>query len=87
MLTFGFTLPFGHWSEFIQVGSLLSLGAAALWGGSTVMGRLMVGKLKYETVTSLRFVLALPLLIVLTWSEGQLGICLHGVQERSPWYH
>ena len=50
LLTFGLTLPIGHWNEFIQVGSLLSL--AALWGGSTVMGRLMVGKLKYETVTS-----------------------------------
>ncbi|WP_036719923.1 DMT family transporter [Paenibacillus sp. JCM 10914] len=70
MLTFGFTLPIGHWNEFIQVGSLLSLGAAALWGGSTVMGRLMVGKLKYETVTSLRFVLALPLLTIITWTEG-----------------
>lgn len=70
LLTFGVTLPIGHWSEFVQVGSLLSLGAAALWGGSTVMGRLMVGQMKYETVTSLRFVLALPLLGVITWNEG-----------------
>lgn len=70
MLTFGFAVPIGHWNEFVQVGSLLSLAAAALWGGSTVMGRLMVGKLKYETVTSLRFVLALPLLLVITASEG-----------------
>lgn len=70
LLTFGMTLPIGHWNEFVQIGSLLSLGAAALWGGSTVMGRLMVGKLKYETVTSLRFVLALPLLAVMTWNEG-----------------
>lgn len=70
LLTFGVTLPIGHWSEFVQIGSLLSLGAAALWGGSTVMGRLMVGQMKYETVTSLRFVLALPLLGVITWNEG-----------------
>lgn len=70
LLTFGFTLPIGHWGEFMQAGSLLSLGAAALWGGSTVMGRLMVGQMKYETVTSLRFVMALPLLAALTWSEG-----------------
>lgn len=70
LLTFGFTLPIGHWKEFVQVGSLLSLGAAALWGGSTVMGRMMVGQMKYETVTSLRFILALPLLLVFTWSEG-----------------
>lgn len=69
-LTFGFAIPIGHWNEFVQVGSLLSLGAAALWGGSTVMGRLMVGQMKYETVTSLRFVLALPLLLAVTWNEG-----------------
>ncbi|MEF2967656.1 DMT family transporter [Paenibacillus sp. M1] len=70
LLTFGFTVPFGHWNNFVQVGSLLSLGAAALWGGSTVMGRLMVGEMKYETVTSLRFILALPLLAGLAWHEG-----------------
>lgn len=70
LLTFGFTMPIGHWSDFVQVGSLLSLGAAALWGGSTVMGRMMVGHMKYETVTSLRFVLALPLLLAITWNEG-----------------
>lgn len=70
LLTFGFTMPIGHLSDFVQVGSLLSLGAAALWGGSTVMGRLMVGHMKYETVTSLRFVLALPLLLAITWNEG-----------------
>ncbi|MFC7677925.1 DMT family transporter [Paenibacillus sp. GCM10028914] len=70
LLTFGMTFPIGHWSDFIQVGSLLSLGAAALWGGSTVMGRLMVGQMKVETVTSLRFVLALPLLALITLNEG-----------------
>lgn len=70
LLTFGFEFPVGQWDDFVQVGSLLSLGAAALWGGSTVMGRLMVGHLKYETVTSLRFILALPLLLVISWGEG-----------------
>ncbi|RCX20614.1 EamA domain-containing membrane protein RarD [Fontibacillus phaseoli] len=70
LLTFGFEIPIGHWNDFVQVGSLLSLGAAALWGGSTVMGRLMVGQMKYETVTSLRFILALPLLLAVTWNEG-----------------
>lgn len=70
LLTFGFEIPLGHWNDFVQVGSLLSLGAAALWGGSTVMGRMMVGLMKYETVTSLRFILALPLLLTITWNEG-----------------
>ncbi|AWB44199.1 EamA family transporter [Paenibacillus sp. CAA11] len=70
LLTFGWNIPFGHVNEFIQIGSLLSLGAAALWGGSTVMGRLMLGKMEYGTVTSLRFILALPLLFVITAFEG-----------------
>ncbi|MCJ8014027.1 DMT family transporter [Paenibacillus sp. KQZ6P-2] len=70
LLTFGFTFPFGHVNDFVTVGSLLSLGAAALWGGSTVMGRLMVGKMEYETVTSLRFILALPLLLGITIYQG-----------------
>ncbi|MNP49697.1 EamA-like transporter family protein [compost metagenome] len=30
----------------------------------------MVGQMKYETVTSLRFILALPLLMAFTWNEG-----------------
>lgn len=70
LLTFGFTFPIGNFQDFIQMGSLFSLGAAALWGGSTVMGRLLVGNLKYATVTSLRFVLALPLLFMITMREG-----------------
>lgn len=70
LLTFGFTLPLGNWDNWVHAGSLLSLGAAALWGGSTVMGRLMLGQTRYETVTSLRFVVALPLLILMTWNEG-----------------
>lgn len=71
LLTFGFSVPFGHMNEFVQTASLLSMGAAVLWGGSTVMGRVMVGKMEYETVTSLRFILALPLLIVITLSSHE----------------
>ncbi|MFB5762817.1 DMT family transporter [Paenibacillus medicaginis] len=69
MLTFGWSMPFSRVNEFMQIGSLLSLGAAALWGGSTVMGRYLLGTMKYETVTSLRFMLALPLLLVMTSVE------------------
>lgn len=69
LLTFGWSLPFGHVRDFVQVGSLLALGAAVLWGGSTVMGSYLLRSMKYETVTSLRFMVALPLLIVLTSVE------------------
>lgn len=64
-LTFGFSLPIGHVNEVIQVGSLLSLAAAALWGGSTVMGRILLKQMKFETVTSLRFVLAIPFISII----------------------
>ncbi|AIQ53724.1 DMT family transporter [Paenibacillus sp. FSL R7-0331] len=70
LLTFGWTVPFGHVNNFVSVGSLMAMGAAALWGGSTVMGRYLLGSLSYETVTSLRFILALPLLFALTTLEG-----------------
>ncbi|WP_042196956.1 DMT family transporter [Paenibacillus camerounensis] len=70
LLTFGWTVPFGHVNNFVSVGSLMAMGAAALWGGSTVMGRYLLGSLSYETVTSLRFILALPLLFALTTMEG-----------------
>lgn len=69
LLTFGWSLPFGHVHDFVHVGSLMALGAAALWGGSTVMGSYLLRSMKYETVTSLRFMVALPLLIVLTSVE------------------
>ncbi|MGN7413327.1 DMT family transporter [Paenibacillus sp. SAF-068] len=83
LLTFGFTLPLGNWDNWIHAGSLLSLGAAALWGGSTVMGRLMLGQARYETVTSLRFVVALPLLIFMTWNEGAAWTLPSGTGEQA----
>ncbi|ULO09248.1 DMT family transporter [Paenibacillus sp. 19GGS1-52] len=70
LLTFGWSIPFGHVNSFIGVSSLMALGAAALWGGSTVMGRYLLGSMKYETVTSLRFIMALPLLFVITSLEN-----------------
>jgi len=71
LLTFGLSVPFAGMSDFAQLGSIMSIAAALLWGGSTVMGRFMLGKLSYETVTSLRFILALPLLLVFTMSDNQ----------------
>nr|WP_108722266.1 DMT family transporter [Gorillibacterium timonense] len=65
LLTFGWTLPFGDHMEFIKAGNLYSIGAAVLWGGSTVMGSYLLRSMKYETVTSLRFTMALPLLFVM----------------------
>lgn len=70
LLTFGWKAPIGHWGDIATWSGLLSIGAAALWGGSTVMGRLMLGQMKFETVTALRFLLALPLLVALSAGQG-----------------
>ncbi|WP_342561885.1 DMT family transporter [Paenibacillus sp. FSL R7-0345] len=83
LLTFGWTVPFGHVNNFISVGSLMAMGAAALWGGSTVMGRYLLGSMSYETVTSLRFILALPLLFAVTTLEGAPWQLNGGIGETS----
>ena len=64
LLTFGFSAPSGL-SDFRIIGSLLAIGAAILWGGSTVMGRLLLNHMKFETVTAARFFMALPLLFAM----------------------
>lgn len=74
VLTFGWGLPFSQIDELFKVGGLMSIGAALLWGGSTVMGRYLIGTVNYETVTSLRFILALPLLLALTIIERHLWL-------------
>lgn len=44
--------------------ALLALAAAALWGSSTVLGRYLAPILSFETLTTLRIIVALPLLLI-----------------------
>jgi len=72
LLAFGdlFGEPGGILAPFTQVGrarlefALAALGAAALWGTSTAMGRYLGGRLSFQTLTGARFLVALPLLVV-----------------------
>jgi drug/metabolite transporter (DMT)-like permease len=72
LLTFGDLIgePGGLLAPFTQVGrarlgfALAALGAAALWGTSTAMGRYLGGWLSFPTLTGARFLTALPLLLV-----------------------
>jgi len=50
--------------------ALFALGASALWGSSTVLGRFLSPRVSFLTITSLRFVVALPLLFVITRFRG-----------------
>ncbi len=47
--------------------ALLALGAAALWGASTVAGRSLTAALTPEALAGARFALAVPALALLTW--------------------
>ncbi|HEX2741284.1 MAG TPA: EamA family transporter, partial [Rubrobacter sp.] len=72
LLAFGDLIgePGGLFAPFTQVGrarlefALAALGAAALWGTSTAMGRYLGGRLSFQTLTGARFLVALPLLLV-----------------------
>jgi Permeases of the drug/metabolite transporter (DMT) superfamily len=69
LLTFGLHIPTAVDSTNRLVGSLFAIGAAALWGGSTVMGKHLVGKVSFTTLTALRFAVALPLLTVIILAQ------------------
>lgn len=75
LLTFGFAAPQMGLHELGTLSCLFSILAAALWGGSTVMGKfLLQKKLDFPVVTSLRFLIAVPFLFVVLLSSG------------SPWH-
>jgi drug/metabolite transporter (DMT)-like permease len=79
LLTFGASLPQGL-TDIRLLGALLALGAAALWGGSTVMGRYLLAELPFETVTALRFIVALPLLFAFVWNSDWGVMAEHSMQ-------
>src|SRR5919201_1225784 len=51
-------------------GALMTLLAAALWGAGTVLGRRLLVKLEFPTLTALRFATALPALTVIAFAFG-----------------
>ena len=52
---------------------LFALGAAVLWASGTVLGRYALGSLSFWAVTSLRFTLALPVLLVIVLAQYGFG--------------
>ncbi|MEW9698406.1 DMT family transporter [Paenibacillus sp. SI8] len=73
LLTFGFGAPDLGWNDLGTMSCLFSILAACLWGGSTVMGKFLLQKqLDFPVVTSLRFLLAIPLLAVILLGSGDV---------------
>ncbi|MBI4092838.1 MAG: EamA family transporter [Candidatus Kerfeldbacteria bacterium] len=54
-------------------GVLFALGAAILWGASTVFGRQAIQKVSYSTMSALRFSIAVITLAVIMITQGHLG--------------
>ena len=51
------------------VAGLLVLGAVVMWAGGTVLGRYALEDVSFRVTTSLRFILALPVLLVLVFVD------------------
>src|SRR5437588_848884 len=60
----------------VEVG-LLALGAALLWASGTVLGRFALGSISFWSMTSLRFTLALPLLVTIVLLQYGGGAFSH----------
>jgi len=66
---------------------LYALGAAALWAGGTVFGRYALGSISFWSMTSLRFTVALPILLavmLLSPGEGFAGFSHYTFNDFVP---
>ena len=52
------------------LGAACALGAAAFWGAGTVLGRRLLGRVSFLTLTALRFATALPALAIVAGLAG-----------------
>ncbi len=79
LVSFGTLDPFSNLGRGEVVAAGLALSASALWGASTVMGRFLLGKGSFATVTASRFLFALPFLFGLALYQGQIGPAFEGL--------
>jgi hypothetical protein len=74
LLGFGFS-PVSGSATIIPV--LMALGAAAIWGTCTVVGRVALREMNPSVVAGWRFMIALPFLLVLAARDGSQSIGSH----------
>ena len=55
------------------VPALLALGAAALWGMGTVLGRRLTAKIEFKQLTALRFLIGLPAAAIIVTFQSDWG--------------
>jgi drug/metabolite transporter (DMT)-like permease len=78
LLSFGWNDPAHAFAGAQGKAAALALGAAALWGTATALGRSALRHTDPSTLTGLRFVVAVPLLAVIAASHGALGTPVSG---------
>lgn len=82
LLSFGTLNPIEGTSREDVTAIGLALAAVALFGGATVLGRLVLGGLSSGTVTAARYLLALPFLAVVALARGEAGDALAGIAQH-----
>jgi drug/metabolite transporter (DMT)-like permease len=75
----------GAAAEVRLVAGLEALGAAVLWAAGTVFGRYVLRDLSFRTTTALRFLVALPVLILIVLIEsGPAGFTHYRLTDIVP---
>lgn len=74
LITFpGFKVSGLDFQNANTLGILLAVGAAFFWGGSTVMGRVVLARVSFQAMTAVRFLSALVFLVLIELFAGRLG--------------
>ena len=73
LISFGDFRPFGELKTGEVLTAALAVGAALLWGSSTVLGRFVLKDMPFYTLTGARLLLALPLLALIALAQGSFG--------------
>ena len=73
LISFGDFGPFRALGSAEAIAATLALGAALLWGSSTVLGRLVLKDMPFNTLTGARLLLAVPLLAGIVIAQGSVG--------------
>ncbi|HKH11428.1 MAG TPA: DMT family transporter [Rubrobacter sp.] len=73
LVSFGNLSPFAALGSDAASGALLAVGAAALWGSSTALGRFVLRDVPFHALTGARLLLALVPLAAIALAQGAFG--------------
>jgi drug/metabolite transporter (DMT)-like permease len=82
LVSFGNLSPFSALGSDAAPGALLAVGAAALWGSSTALGRFVLRDVPFHALTGARLLLALAPLTVIALAQGSFGDLSAGFASR-----